>query len=248
MKKFLAVIFSAIILTVSASTLVGCGCSNADTANEPATEIVGNWGGRSDDVEAEFNDDGTCVIGGVTGTYEVDENNTLTVTPNSNGEAEPESMVFEYYNNDDTSAIQPNQWTVNGDTLFINGHQYNSTSTGNSSLPNTQNNANDAENNSADNNTASSKTESSSKPANNSSSSDSSSSAGESTSSGSTNTQNSSSSSDSQNSQNSSSSSNTSDSQNSSTTVDNSSSSSSEVLAEGEEGQVVTIVEVLDDF
>lgn len=226
MKKFLAVIFSAIVLAVSAFTLAGCGCSNDDISTEPATDIVGNWGGRSDDVEVEFKDDGTCVIGGVTGTYEIDENNTLTVTPNSNGEAESEPMVFEHFNNNNTSAIQPNQWAVNGDTLYINGHQYNNTSIDNSSTVNTQDNANGSQNNGNTDNNSSADTESSSKPADNSSSSSS------------TDSQNSSSSSNSSNSQSSSS---------SSSTSDDSPTTSTEIVSDGE-NQIINIVENLDDF
>jgi hypothetical protein len=225
MKKFLAVIFSAMILAVSAFTLAGCGCSNEATSTEPATDIVGDWGGRSDDIEVEFNDDGTCVIGGVTGTYEIDENNNLTVTPDSNGETESEPVVFEHYNGDNISAIQPNQWTVNGDILYINGQQYNSNSTGNSS-ENTQVNSDNTQSNGNANSTASSNTASSSKPADNSSSSGSSSTPDNSSSSSST--------------PNSSSS--------SSSTPDDSSSSSSEIISDGEEGDIANIVEILDDF
>ena len=111
MKRFLAIIFSAVVLSVSAFTITGCGCSKDDTSQDPSTDIVGDWGGRSDNVEVEFNEDGTCTIGGVTGTYEIDENNKLTVTPNSDGETEPEPLVFEYYTGNDTSGIQQNQWT-----------------------------------------------------------------------------------------------------------------------------------------
>lgn len=241
MKKFLAVIFSAIVLAISAFTIVGCGCSDDDISQEPATDIVGNWGGRSDDVEAEFNDDGTCTIGGVVGTYEIDENNTLTVTPASDGETESDSLVFEFYNDNDTSRIQQNQWTVNDGTLYINGYQYSSTST-DSSKTNNENNSVDNQSSSAESDNSASSGVASNKPADNSSSSNTSSST---SSSGTSNSSNSSSSSSSSNS------SNSSNSSSSSSSSDNSSSSSgtsSEVLQEGDEEQVVNILENIDDF
>lgn len=128
MKKLFAIIFSAIIISASAIAISGCGCNKDDTANQPATEIVGNWGGRSDEIEAEFKDDGSCVIGGVTGTYEIDENNTLTVTPNTSEETPAEPLTFEHYSNNNTSAIQPNQWAIIDNVLYINGQQYNGAS------------------------------------------------------------------------------------------------------------------------
>lgn len=149
MKKLFAIIFSAVIISASAFAISGCGCSNKDTANQPATDIVGDWGGRSDDIEAEFNDDGSCVIGGVTGTYKIDENNNLILTPNSSEETAPESQTFEYYSDSNTSAIQPNQWTVVDNVLYINGQQYNGI-TNNTTSSNTQGGNADNQNSSAD--------------------------------------------------------------------------------------------------
>lgn len=220
MKKFLAVIFFAIVLAVSAFTIAGCGCSNSDISQESATDIVGNWGGRSDDVEAEFNDDGTCIIGGVVGTYEIDENNTLTVTPNSDGETESESLIFEYYDGNGTSGIQKNQWTINDNTLYINGYQYNSNSK-DSEETNNENNSSSSQSSSANSNNSSSSSVTPNKPADNNSSSNSS---------GSTN------------------SSNISSSSSASDSSSSSSSTSSEVLQDGDEEQVANIVENLDGF
>ena len=148
MKKLFAVIFSAILISASAIAISGCGCNKDDTANQPATEIVGNWGGRSDEIEAEFKDDGTCVIGGVTGTYDIDENNTLTVTPNTNEETSAEPLTFEHYNNNNTSAIQPNQWAIIDNVLYINGQQYNG-ATNNADSSNTQGNNSNNQNSSS---------------------------------------------------------------------------------------------------
>ena len=231
MKRFLAVIFSAVVLTASAFTITGCGCSNNnETSPEPATDVVGEWGGRSDDVEAEFNDDGTCIIGGVTGTYEIDENNTLTVTPNSNGETNSEPLVFEYYSNSDTSSIQQNQWTIVDDKLYINGHQYNSNTTDSSSSSNTTDSSANNQNSSSANNSSSSATTSSGVTDNSSSSSSSNSSNNSSSNSSSSSTSSNSSSS------------------NSSSSSSTSSDTEIEIIQNGEEEEIINIVEELDFF
>ncbi|MEF2920199.1 MAG: hypothetical protein U0O22_07025 [Acutalibacteraceae bacterium] len=173
MKKFITSVIAVAILSASAISLTACGCSRKETtdtnglSDKPATDIVGEWGERSDDVTADFNDDGTCIIGGVQGTYEVDENNTLTVTPNSDGEQNTNSQVFEYYDSDNTiNSVPADKWAVTDDTLYINGHQYNkdtaSSSDSTSTNSNTGNSGNSTGNsstnaqNSASNNTSSS--------------------------------------------------------------------------------------------
>lgn len=238
MKKFLAIIFSAVILAVSAITISGCGCSKneSEVSTTPDTDIVGNWGERSDDVEVEFNDDGTCTIGGINGTYEIDDKNRLTVTPSveegSNESAE--SLVFEYYNGDGNfSSIPQNQWAISDNKLYINGYQYSKEDTNSS-------NANSSSNNTSSNNSSSnqssnttSNSSSSSKPSTNNSSNDSAESKPNSSSSNSS----------SSTSKPDSSSSNTGSSSDS-----NSSSSASIQIEEGEEGAVVNIYENLDNF
>ena len=240
MKKFLAIIFSAAMLA-SAITLSGCGCSKNESgvSTTPDTDIVGNWGERSDDVEIEFNDDGTCIIGGINGTYEIDDENRLTVTPNteegSNESAEP--LVFEYYNGDGNfSSIPQNQWAISDNKLYINGYQYskedtNSSSADNTSSNNTSSNDNNSSSNQSSNTTSNSS--SSSKPSTNNSSNDSAESKPNSSSSNS----------NSSTSKPDSSSSNT-----GSSSEPNSSSSASIQIEEGEEGAVVNIYENLDNF
>ena len=135
MKKMIAIIFCALITVTSAVSLTGCGCSDKAVNNttsavsqseEPSKDIVGKWGGRTDDVDVNFKDDGTCEIGGIQGTYEVDDKNTLTVTPKSENENDnPQPMVFEYYSGDTTvSSVPSNQWAIQNDTIYINGYQY----------------------------------------------------------------------------------------------------------------------------
>lgn len=233
MKRFFAVIFSAIVIAVSVVSLSGCGCSNPEnnsTSSSPSTDIVGDWGERSDDVEVEFNDDGTCIIGGIQGTYEIDDDNTLTVTPNSEDDSESEeSLVFEYYNSDgEISSVPSNQWTIIEDKLYINGYQYtkeNDESSSNSGSSNTN-----ASSDSSSTNSSSSKNNASSSNQNSSNSNSSNSSSNSSGSSS-----------------NSSSSNSSSSSSNNNTSSSNSTSSIPEGV-DGDEDAVLNIYENLDDF
>ncbi len=240
MKKLFAIIFSAIIISVSAFAISGCGCNKEDTTTQPSTEIVGNWGGRSDDIEAEFKEDGSCVIGGVTGTYEIDENNTLTVTPNSSEETSAQPLTFEHYNNNNnTSAIQPNQWAIIDNVLYINGQQYNG-------VTNTTDSSNTQGNNS--NNQNSSANSSSGVASNQSSSSSNSANSGSSSSSSSNNSSSSSGSSSSSSSSTNNSNSSTPTDSTKPTDSNSSSSSTPDSSVNNSEDQVVDIVENLDDF
>ncbi|MEE0265072.1 MAG: hypothetical protein UD936_05530 [Acutalibacteraceae bacterium] len=240
MKKLFAIIFSAIIISAGVCAISGCGCSNKDNSDQPATAIVGDWGGRSDDIEAEFNDDGTCIIGGVTGTYTIDENNNLIVTPNTDEETSAEPLTFEYYSGSNTSAIQPDQWTVVDNVLYINGQQYNgATNPADSSdtQGNNTGNSTDSQNSSS---SAVSNNSSSNNAGSSGSSADSSSSSGSNASS--------SGSSSSNNSSSSSSGTATPDDSSKPTDSDNSSSSAPESLNENEETKMVDIIENIDDF
>ncbi|MBQ7521799.1 MAG: hypothetical protein IJU14_02850 [Clostridia bacterium] len=135
MKRILSVILCVLVVMIAIVGLSGCGCAdkNVDSSvsavqqsEEPSKDIVGEWGGRSDDVSVKFNDDGSCEIGGIQGTYEIDDKNTLTVTPKSENENDtPQPMVFEYYSGDTTeSAVPSNQWAIQDGTIYINGYQY----------------------------------------------------------------------------------------------------------------------------
>lgn len=239
MKKIISLIFSAIILTTSAIFISGCGCDNKEISSpEPQSDIVGNWGGRSDNVEVEFNDDGTCKIGGVNGTYEIDDNKTLTVTPKSDknddlsNSAKP--MVFEYHSSDNVSSIPSNQWTISNGTLYINGYQYEKEN--NSSV--TSNIENSKSQSNISNNNSSSKSSSSNNLINSQTSSN--------NTGNSSNVNNSSSSSQASSGSNSSSSSVDNNFSSSSPSFENSSSNSS--TSEEQENNMVTIYENLDNF
>lgn len=242
MKKFLAIIFSAVILAMGISILSGCGCSNNEnqTSKTPSTNIVGNWGERSDDIEVEFNDDGTCTIGGINGTYEIDEENRLTVTPNNEGNSEESAtpLVFEYYNGDgNLSSIPQNQWAISDNKLYINGYQYTKEDSDDSGADNASS-SNSSANNSANSSSQTISSSSNSKPSTNNSSSNSSGTSSE-------NNSNS-------NANNSSNTTNKPD--NSSSTIenssvpDNSSSSASIQIEQGEEESIINIYQKLDDF
>ena len=150
MKQIKIAVLTIVILAVSTMSMVGCGCNNTNNdtngiSDKPATDVIGEWGERSDDVTVEFNNDGTCTIGGVQGTYDIDENNTLTVTPNGDNQNSSSSMTFQYYNTDDENfSVPADQWSVTDETLYINGHQYNKGDT--SSI---DNNANSTESSSS---------------------------------------------------------------------------------------------------
>ena len=228
MKKLAVILFSALILTFGGAILTGCGCSSSESSStssgsastEPKKDVVGNWGGRSDNVNAKFNDDGTCEIGGVSGTYTIDRDNKLTVTPNSSDGTSTTPMTFEYYTDSNYSSIPQNQWAIANNTLYINGYQYTKDSDSGQSGSN------------ADNSSSGNSSNNSSGSSSNSSSSNS----GSSSSFGSNSS-----------SSNSSSSGNNSSSSNSSSSSSSNSSSSS-TLNEGDESDMVTIIDNIDDF
>lgn len=244
MKKFLAVIFSAIIISVSAVVLSGCGCSKTEdniSAN-PSTDVVGTWGERSDNVEVQFNDDGTCTIGGIVGTYQIDKDNKLTVTPNSDDSSSGSSpLVFEYYTGDGNSnnnitSVPADKWAISDGKLYINGYQYTKeNNNGSSSSGNSDNNS--SQNNSSSNNQSGSSNNS------NHNSSSNKNQAGNNNSSGNNSSSNSSGNSSSGNS----SSSNNNSSSNSNSSSSSTQGGSSSQLQNGEEDDILNIVETIDD-
>lgn len=242
MKKFLAVIFSAIIISVSAVVLSGCGCSKTEdniSAN-PSIDVVGTWGERSDNVEVQFNDDGTCTIGGIVGTYQIDKDNKLTVTPNSNDSSSGSSpLVFEYYTGDGNSnnnitSVPADKWAISDGKLYINGYQYTKENNNSSSS------SGSSDNNSSQNNSSSSNQNASS---NNNNSSSNKNQAGNNNSSGNNSSSNSSGNSSSGNS----SSSNNNSSSNSNSSSSSTQGGSSSKLQNGEEDDILNIVETIDD-
>lgn len=234
MRKLAVILFSALILTVGGAILTGCGCSNSESSStssgsastEPKKDVVGNWGGRSDNANASFNDDGTCEIGGVSGTYTIDKDNKLTVTPNSSNGTSTTPMTFDYYTDSNYSSVPQNQWAIANNTLYINGYQYTKDSYSGQSDSNSDNSSSGNSSNNSSGSSSNSSSSGSSASGNNSSSSGSSGSGNNSSSSGSSGSENNSSSSGSSGSEN----------------------SSSSTLNEGDESDMVTIVDNIDDF
>ena len=234
MRKLAVILFSALILTVGGAILTGCGCSNSESlstssgsaSTEPKKDVVGNWGGRSDNANASFNDDGTCEIGGVSGTYTIDKDNKLTVTPNSSNGTSTTPMTFDYYTDSNYSSVPQNQWAIANNTLYINGYQYTKDSYSGQSDSNSDNSSSGNSSNNSSGSSSNSSSSGSSASGNNSSSSGSSASGNNSSSSGSSASGNNSSSSSSSGSGN----------------------NSSSTLNEGDESDMVTIVDNIDDF
>lgn len=202
MRKLAVILFSALILTVGGAILTGCGCSNSESSStssgsastEPKKDVVGNWGGRSDNANASFNDDGTCEIGGVSGTYTIDKDNKLTVTPNSSNGTSTTPMTFDYYTDSNYSSVPQNQWAIANNTLYINGYQYTKDSYDGQSDSNSDNSSSGNSSNNSSGSSSNSSSSGSSGSGNNSSSSGSSGSENNSSSSGSSGSENSSSS------------------------------------------------------
>lgn len=257
MKKFFAVIFSFVVLAAASTAMSSCGCSNSQNSSvsasqnssqqissSPEKDLVGNWGERSDNVEAEFNDDGTCKIGGVNGTYSVDDKHTLTVTPDGDNAA---PMTFEYAPSDSSSVAQ-NQWRVSGNKLYINGYQYSKTTSENKgeTKGETQTSSSSESNGSDVSSSAASSKDSSSPTEKSTSKSQPSSSKSESSSSSKTESRPSSSESSSSGSAESKPSDSSSTS--SSSTVTSSSGISSSQPDDGAEDDIITIYQNLDDF
>ena len=234
MRKLAVILFSALILTVGGAILTGCGCSNSESSStssgsastEPKKDVVGNWGGRSDNANASFNDDGTCEIGGVSGTYTIDKDNKLTVTPNSSNGTSTTPMTFDYYTDSNYSTVPQNQWAIANNTLYINGYQYTKDSYSGQSDSNSDNSSSGNSSNNLSGSSSNSSSSGSSASGNNSSSSGSSAPGNNSSSSGSSASGNNSSSSSSSASGN----------------------NSSSTLNEGDESDMVTIVDNIDDF
>ena len=222
MRKLAVILFSALILTVGGAILTGCGCSNSESSStssgsastEPKKDVVGNWGGRSDNANASFNDDGTCEIGGVSGTYTIDKDNKLTVTPNSSNGTSTTPMTFDYYTDSNYSSVPQNQWAIANNTLYINGYQYIKDSYSGQSDSNSDNSSSGNSSNNSSGSSSNSSSSGSSASGNNSSSSGSSASGNNSSS--------------------------------SSSSVSGNDSSST--LNEGDESDMVTIVDNIDDF
>ena len=87
------------------------------TADELKTEIIGQWG-RLDEVMHYFLEDKRCVIGGMQGTYDIDDENNLVLTTMSG------SVTTYDWASSKGQTTAENYWYVDGDIMKINGNEF----------------------------------------------------------------------------------------------------------------------------
>lgn len=109
MKKKLPLIFVSLLLCAA----VLCSC--AQEQPDPKA-IVGSWEYRNQ-VWCDFKEDGTCSIGGTTGTYSVSDDMVLTMTPKGG-----DKQDFEWAGSKDK--VTTDNWFIMDDTLYVNGGVY----------------------------------------------------------------------------------------------------------------------------
>lgn len=87
------------------------------TADELKTEIIGQWG-RLDEVMHYFLEDKRCVIGGMQGTYDIDDENNLVLTTMSG------SVTTYDWASSRGQTTSENYWYLDGDIMKINGNEF----------------------------------------------------------------------------------------------------------------------------
>lgn len=87
------------------------------SAQELREELVGQWG-RLDEPMHFFYEDGSCVIGGMQGTYEVDGGRSLVLTTMS-GSKTVYAWAKSY-----TQTESADYWYLRGDEITINGNRF----------------------------------------------------------------------------------------------------------------------------
>lgn len=112
MKFFKAAAAFVCLLFISA---LAFGCCAEPTP--PDELIVGSWEYRNQ-AWCEFHDDNTCIIGGVAGTYEIKDDNSITLSVYTSDYPQ----VFEWAGSSDNADFD--SWFVDGSTLYINGMVY----------------------------------------------------------------------------------------------------------------------------
>jgi len=117
------------------SLILLCGCSNNSdtkaegdpamvssekaeyTADEIRAYLPGEWG-RLEKAMHYFFDDGSCIIGGMQGSYIIDDERSLIMTTMS-------GSVTEYvWASSFTKTDSPNYWYLDDDIITINGNQF----------------------------------------------------------------------------------------------------------------------------
>lgn len=104
--------------TENESTLTSAAESERVVDSETLkSELIGEWG-RLDEVMHCFYDDETCVIGGMIGTFDIDENNNLILTTTDGISTSYEWAVSS------AAATSANYWYLENDTVKINGNTF----------------------------------------------------------------------------------------------------------------------------
>lgn len=121
-----------ICLFLSVSLLCACNednqtessLSSSDAVSEESVstdelleEIVGQWG-RLDEVMHYFNADKTCIVGGMQGTYDIDESNSLILTT-----MDGIPTTYEWARSS-TQAAGSNYWYLDDNVITINGNTF----------------------------------------------------------------------------------------------------------------------------
>ena len=81
------------------------------------TKIIGQWG-RQGKTMHYFNSDMTCIVGGMQGTYEIDDGRNLILTTMSGS-----ATVYEWAKSG-SEASSSNYWNMTDDTLTVNGNTF----------------------------------------------------------------------------------------------------------------------------
>lgn len=94
--------------------------SNVDetkSVDELKTEIIGQWG-RLDEAMHYFMEDKRCVIGGMQGTYDIDDESKLVLTTMSG------SVTIYDWASSRVNTTSEHYWYLVGDTMKIDGNEF----------------------------------------------------------------------------------------------------------------------------
>lgn len=113
MKKHIAKNTFIVLLAVLVFVLTACTPSS-DNLND---SLLGEWG-RLGETMHIFNADGSCVIGGMQGTFRIDNDNNLILTTMSGAE-----VIYEFAESK-SKAETENYWYLSEDTITVNGNTF----------------------------------------------------------------------------------------------------------------------------
>ena len=102
---------------VSAVTNKQSSAVETITSNELKAKIIGQWG-RLDEVMHYFTEDGRCVIGGMQGAYNIDDENNLVLTTMSGS-----VTTYDWASSRGQTKAE-HYWYIDGDTMKIDGNEF----------------------------------------------------------------------------------------------------------------------------